>query len=56
MTIHTGAGGYDLFSETFENKVGFYRIYQPKKCLRIAKSTFKRKSLTKGRYKLLKED
>lgn len=54
--IRTGAGGYDLFQEAFEKKVGFERVYIGKKVLRILRRLKNpiRKSMNKRYYKLIK--
>ena len=51
ITIHTGAGGMDMFEEAFEKEVGITRIYMGRKVMRILKKKFPyiRKSHT-GRY------
>ena len=55
IKIYTGTGGYDLISEMFEKEgLGTYRLYAPKKLLRIAKSMFPHKSASGRIFKRLK--
>ncbi len=53
--IYTGAGGADLINQAFEKKLGFERVYQPKKVPRyLQRMRSKFKTDYKGRkYRLI---
>jgi len=53
ITIHTGAGGMELFQEMMDRELGYERVYL-RKVPRILKSKFKKSPYTGKYYKRIK--
>lgn len=58
VKMYTGAGGFDIFDEAVDNRLGFIRVYIGRKVPRIVSRTTKHKIKKSARglyYKLMKQ-